>query len=202
MVKPRTILDRQRRIISRHWTFPHRGVGRPEIDPEVVELICRLARDNQSWGYMKIAGELRKLSIFISDVSVRRFVVRHGLLPAPRRSGPSWAEFLCTQAASIIATDFFTVDSVFGQRFYVLFVIELKSRVVRVLGITAHPTGQWVTQMARHLVFDLAQAEAIFKFLIRDGDAKFTGPFDKVFSSGGDQSHQDPGSSTKGQRLC
>src|SRR6202165_4456658 len=202
MVKPRTILDWQRRIIARRWTFPRHGVGRPELDLEVVKLICRLARENQNWGYMRIAGELRKLSVFISAASVRRVLIRHGLHPAPRRSGPSWAEFLRSQAASIIATDFFTVDSVFGQRFYVLFVIELKSRVVRVLGITAHPTGQWVTQMARHLVFDLAQAEAIFKLLIREGDAKFRGPLDKVFSSGGDQSHQDPGSSTKGQRLC
>src|ERR1700694_1024895 len=185
LVTPNTILDWQRRLLVRRWTYPHRGVGRPELDPTIVELICRLARDNQRWGYMRIAGELRKLSVSVSAASVRRVLVRHGFAPAPRRSGPSWSEFLASQAASILATDFFTVDTVFGQRFYVLYVVELKRRVVRVLGVTTNPTGKWVTQVARNLAFDLSEVGRTFKFLIRDRDGKFTGPFDEVFSSEG-----------------
>ena len=116
---------------------------------------------------------------------MRNIISRHGLRPAPRRSGPSWTEFLRAQAAGILATDFFTVDTVWLERFYVLVVIEIKSRVVHVLGVSRHPVGTWVTQVARNLVSDLDEGGRRFRFLVRDRDTKFTRSFDEVFASEG-----------------
>jgi transposase InsO family protein len=116
---------------------------------------------------------------------VRNIISRRGLRPAPRRSGPSWTEFLRAQAAGILATDFFTVDTVWLERLYVLVVIEIKSRVVHVLGVSRHPVGMWVTQVARNLVSDLDEDGRRFRFLVRDRDTKFTRGFDEVFTSEG-----------------
>jgi transposase InsO family protein len=113
---------------------------------------------------------------------VRNIISRRGLRPAPRRSGPSWTEFL---RAGILATDFFTVDTVWLERLYVLVVIEIKSRVVHVLGVSRHPVGMWVTQVARNLVSDLDEDGRRFRFLVRDRDTKFTRGFDEVFASEG-----------------
>ena len=107
--------------------------------------------------------------------------------PSTRRAPTTWRSFLRRQAASILACDFFTVDTVFLQRLYVLFVIELRSRRVHLAGVTAHPTGPWVTQQARNLLTDLGNRAAAFEFLIRDRDAKFTRAFDCVWRSTGVQ---------------
>jgi transposase InsO family protein len=133
---------------------------------------------------VRICGELRKMGIHVSASSVRRILRRHGLGPVPR-SGPTWSEFLRSQAHSVLATDFFTVDTVLLKQLYVLFVIELSTREVHILGITDHPTGEFVTQVARNLVGDLADRCRSIKFLIRDRDAKFTASFDLVFRSEG-----------------
>jgi putative transposase len=133
-------------------------------------------------GCVRIQGELRKLGIRVSATSVRRILRRNGLGPAPR-SGPSWSEFLRTQAHSVLAMDFFTVDTVLLKQLYVLFVIELSTREVHILGITDHPTGGFVTQIARDLVGDLVDRGRSVKFLIRDRDTKFTASFDEVFRS-------------------
>ena len=154
------------------------------MSDELVDLIVRLGRENRRWGCVRIQGELRKLGIRVSASSVRRILRQHGLGPAPR-SGPTWREFLATQAKSMPATDFFTVGTVSLKQLYVLFVIELSTRQVHLLGVTDHPTGAFVTQVARNLVGDLADRGRSVKFLIWDRDAKFCASFDEVFRSEG-----------------
>ena len=185
LVTPTTLLAWQRKVVRKRWTYPRRKPGRPRLPDSHVELICRLARENPRWGYQRIVGELRKLGVVVSATSVRNVLRRHGLSPAPRRDGPTWSEFLRTQAQSMLATDFFHVDTVGGRRFYALFVIELDRRVVRLLGVTTNPNGRWVTQMARNLVFDLSEAKLTIRFLIRDRDTKFTAAFDEVLQTEG-----------------
>ncbi len=164
------------------WTYA-RGPGRPPIPAESRELVLRFARENPRWGYERIAGELSKLGLSVSPSTVRRLLARAGLGPAPRRSEPSWREFLRAQAASIVACDFFTVETAFLRRYYVLFFIELSSRRGHLAGSTAHPSGRWVAQQARNLVF--AEGLQRTTFLIHDRDSKFAAAFDDVFRSEG-----------------
>ena len=187
LVTPETILRWHRALVRRHWIYPHRGPGRPALPEETVDLIVRLARENPRWGYLRIAGELKKLGVTISKGSVANVLRRHRLPPAPRRAGPTWAEFLRAQAKGILATDFFTVDTVLLRRYYVLFVIEVERRVVHLLGVTTNPNGPWVTQVARNFCTELEEAGPRMRFLIRDRDTKFTASFDEVFASIGSQ---------------
>ncbi len=179
------MLDWHRRLVRRHWTYPHRRPGRPRLANETVELICRLARENPRSGYLRIVGELKKLGVAVSKTSVAAVLRRQGFRPAPRRAGPSWSQFLQAQAQLVLATDFFTVDSVLLRRYYVLFVIEVHSRVVHLLGVTANPDGPWATQVARNFVADLEEHRQGFRFLLRDRDTKFTADFDAVLASAG-----------------
>ena len=187
LVTPQTVLDWHRRLVRRHWSYPHRCPGRPRLADETVELICRLARENPRWGYLRIVGELKKLGVAVSKTSVATVLRSHGHRPAPRRQGPSWSQFLRAQAELVLATDFFTVDSVLLRRYYVLFVVEVKSRVVHLLGVTANPDGSWVTQVARNFAADLEEQRLSFRFLLRDRDTKFTASFDSVMASVGIQ---------------
>ena len=180
IVRPETLLRWHRELVSRKWTYKRSGrPGRPPIEPEVRDLIVRLGRENPRWGYQRIRGELMKLGIRISATTVRTVLLRHGLHPAPRRAGPTWTEFLRSQAHGILATDFFTVETVFLKTLYVLFFIELSTRRVHLMGATAHPDSAWVTQQARNLAID--ERLSGVRFLVRDRDAKFSGPFDEVF---------------------
>ena len=147
--------------------------------------MLRLARENPRWGYQRIVGELNGLGIAVSATTVKKILREAGLGPAGSRSGLSWRAFLRQQAQSMLAVDFFTVETVTLQRLYVLFFIELGSRRVHLAGCTANPTGGWVTQQARQFAWTLQQQPGHFRFLIRDRDSKFTRDFDAVFASEG-----------------
>ena len=180
---PQTLLRWHRELVRRKWTQPTRGPGRPPLEQRVRQLVLRFARENPRWGYPRIAGELQKLGLRVSPSSVRRILLAAGLDPAPRRIGTSWSQFLRQQAASILACDFFTVETLTLRRYYVLFFIEVESRRVHLAGCTANPTVAWVTQQARNL--SLTGLLEQTRFLIRDRDSKFSGAFDEVFRSEG-----------------
>jgi putative transposase len=186
IVRPETLLRWHRHLVTRQGArWGSRRRGRPPIPAEVIELIVRLARDNPRWGYKRIRGELLKLGHDVSAMTIRNILRRHGFGPAPRRSGPTWAEFLRTQADSILASDFFTVYSLWGTTLYVLFFIELSNRRVYVAGCTARPDSVWVTQQARNLSMCLEDRDKPVRFLIHDRDAKYGGGFDVVFGADG-----------------
>jgi putative transposase len=184
VVTPTTLLRWHRRLVARRWTYPGR-VGRPPIGGEIRELVLRLARENPRWGYQRIVGELRGLGVAVSATTVRELLKNAGLGPASERAGLSWRKFLRGQAHSMLAVDFFTVETVWLQRLYVLFFIELGSRRVHLAGCTTNPSGAWVTQQARQLAWVLAERSTPVRFLIRDRDSKFTGDFDIVFRTEG-----------------
>jgi putative transposase len=167
-----------------------------------VQLIVRLARENPRWGYLRIVGELKKLGTAVSKSAVANVLRTHGLPLAPRRIGPTWTEFLRSQAKGIVATDFFSVDAVLLHRLYVLFVIELDRRVVHLLGVTANPNDSWVTQVARNLCSDLDQVGRRVRFLIRDRDTKFTKSFSEVFASIGAETILTPVRSPKANAFA
>jgi putative transposase len=181
LVAPQTLLRWHRELVRRKWTHPRRSPGRPPVDDRIRPLVLSFARENPGWGYPRIAGELLKLGLRVSPSTVRRILLANDFGPAPRRSGPSWRQFLRQQAASMLACDFFTVETISLRRFYVLFFIELGSRRVHLAGCTTNPTGAWVTQQARNLSFT-GLFERV-RFLIHDRDSKFAAAFDEVFRS-------------------
>jgi len=186
LVTPSTLLRWHREFVARRWTYPPTGQRRG-LDPQVVEVVLRMARENPRWGYARIVGECRKLGLAVSATTVRRTLRRHRLGPAPRRGGAGWVQFVRAQAAGTLAVDFFTVETVGLVRLYVLFVLEVERRRVHLAGITAHPTGEWVVQAARNLLMDLGERAERFRFLVRDRDAKCTAGFDAVFAAAGVQ---------------
>ena len=188
LVTPGTILRWHRRLVANRWTYPHR-VGRPPVEDAVAMLIERLAKDNSSWGYKRIQGELLKLGHHVGASTIRRVLWRLRIPPAPARdTATSWRQFLRTQASTTLACDFFHVDcAVTLKRIYVLFVLEVPSRSVHLLGTTTNPDSRWTTQQIRNLVMDLGDRVTEFQFLVRDRAGQFAASFDAVLADVGIQ---------------
>jgi len=184
-VRPATLLCWHRQLVRRRWTYPHRRPGRPPLDRRVQALVVRLARENPHWGYRRIVGELRGLGISVSATSVRTILLRDGLPPAPQRDELSWRNFLRQQAATTLACDFFTVETAWLRRLYVLFFLSLERRRVEFVACTPNPTGAWVAQQARNLLMTLEDRQQPLRLLIHDRDAKFGGGFDHLFEGEG-----------------
>lgn len=144
-----------------------------------------MARDNENWGYRRITGELAGLGITVAPSTVWEILKKHGINPAPRRNGPTWAVFLRSQAGAIIAADFFNVNLLDGTKAYVLAVVEHATRPIRVLGATAHPTHAWVNQQFRNLLMDLDESAGRIKFLVRDRDILYPPDLEHTLSGAG-----------------
>ena len=185
-VTPATLLAWHRKLAgSKHDTSQRRKPGRPPTAPGIGRLVVRLAKENPLWGHRRIHGELAKLGIAVAPSTVWEILRAAGIDPAPRRSGPTWRQFLTAQAAGILAVDFLHVDTVLLKRMYVLVFIEHGSRRMHLGGVTAHPTGDWTVQQARNLALTLGERFENIRFLIRDRGSNFTASFDAVFRATG-----------------
>ena len=183
--QPETLLRWHRQLVARHWTYEHRRPGRPPIDSEVRELILRLAHENSGWGYVRIVGELRKLGIDVSATLERNLLKAAGVPPAPQRGKLDWCSFLRAQAATTLACDFLTVDTVLLRRLYVLVFIRIGSRRIEYVACTSIPDGAWMLQQARNLLMNLDDDNERPRLLIHDRDTKFSRAFDTIFNGDG-----------------
>ncbi len=167
-------------------------VGRPKIARNLRELVVRLARDNASWGYRRIIGELRKLRLRIGRSSVRRILKDEGLTPSPARRGRAdetvWQKFIRLHVNSLVACDFFVKNVItpLGMRVaYCLAFIHVGTRKVFLSPPTYHPHEQWVQQQGRNLLMWLEDQNLEARFLIHDWDCKFSTAFRELFRSAG-----------------
>jgi putative transposase len=184
-VRPDTLLGWHRQLVRKRWTYAGRRSGRPAVSEEIRAVVLRLARENPRWGYERIVGELAGVGVRVSATTVAKILRQAGVSPASARAQLSWRDFLRAHADSIIACDFFTVETLWLGRLYVLFFLELGSRRVHVAGCTANPDGSWTAQQARQLAWSLSERATPARFLIHDRDSKFTRAFDEVFRSEG-----------------
>jgi putative transposase len=187
LVRPDTVLRWHRDLVARRHAArsrPKRG-GRPRTVRSVRALVLRLARENPSWGYRRVHGELLVLGVKVAASTVWEILQDAGIPPAPERASSTWADFLHSQADALLACDFFETVTLSGARLYVFAVIEHANRRIRILGATAHPTAAWMTQVARNFVMDLEDAGSRARFLIRDRDGKFSALFDTILADAG-----------------
>ncbi|MDJ0344770.1 integrase core domain-containing protein [Streptomyces sp. H10-C2] len=187
LVRPDTVLRWHRVMVARRHAAASRPrrPGRPRTVRSIRTLVLRLARENPSWGYRRIHGELLVLGIKVAASTVWEILKEAGIDPAPERASSTWADFLYSQADALLVCDFLETVTLSGARLYVFAVIDHASRRIRILGATAHPTATWVTQAAKNLVMDLEDAGCRARFLIRDRDGKFPALFDAVLADAG-----------------
>jgi putative transposase len=184
-VRPDTLLGWHRQLVRKRWTYAGRRPGRPAVSEEIRDLVLRLARENARWGYQRIVGELAGVGVTVSATTVAKILRQAGVPPARARIALSWRKFLRTNAASMVACDFFTVETLWLGRLYVLFFLELGTRRVHLAGCTANPDGGWAVQQARQFGWSLCERATAIRFLIHDRDRKFSRAFDDVFKSEG-----------------
>jgi putative transposase len=185
-VTPATLLAWHRRQAAMKYdTRKRRKPGRPPTVQSIARLALRLAKENPLWGYRRIHGELIKLGLAVAPSTVWEILHAAGTDPAPRRSGPTWRQFLHAQAAGILAVALLHVDTVLLKRLYVLVFIEHSTRRLHLGGVTANPTGEWTVQQARNLALTLGERFEDIRFLIRDRGSNFTRSFDAVFEATG-----------------
>ena len=187
LVKPETVLGWHRALVRRKWAA-YRGRprrGRPPISTDVRQLIIRMARENPAWGYFRLRGELLKLGHAVAATTIRSVLLAAGIPPAPQRSGMSWKQFLRAHAESVIAADFFSVDTIFFKRLYILFFVHMSTRRILAASCTAEPNEAWVTQQARQLSWRLQDEGIKLGYVIHDRDKKFARQANTVFKSEG-----------------
>ena len=185
-VTPATLLAWHRKLAAKKYdTSRQRAPGRPPAVRSIARLVVRLAKENPLWGYRRIHGELTKLGVTVAQSTVWEILRTAGIDPAPRRSGPTWRHFLRSQAAGILAVDFFHVDTVLLKRLYVLVFIEHGTRRMHLGGVTDSPTGEWTVQQARNLALTLGERLGDNRFLICDRGSNVTASFDAVFQAAG-----------------
>ncbi|MBO3752405.1 integrase core domain-containing protein [Streptosporangiaceae bacterium NEAU-GS5] len=189
LVSPDTVLRWHRDLIKRRHarTCRPKQPGRPPTIRSIRVLILRLVKDNPSWGYQRVHGELTTLGVSVAASTVWEILKQEGVDPAPDRTATTWADFLRSQADALLACDFIETITLNGKRQYILAVIEHASRRVRVLGTTAHPTATWVIQAIRNLVMDLQDAGCRPRYLIRDRDGKFPDLIQEILADAGIQ---------------
>lgn len=182
-----TVLRRHRELLRRRHAKASRPKrrGRPRTVRSIRALVLRLVRENPEWGYRPVHGELAAPGIKVAASTVRTILKEHGIPPAPEQGHTTWADFLRSQADAILAADFFETKTLTKTTLTVLAVIEHATRRVRVLGVTAHPTAAWVTQLARNLAMDIQDAGTKIKYLIRDRDVRYPAGFDGVLAEEG-----------------
>src|SRR5690348_4471823 len=202
-VTPAALLAWRRRLVIRKWDCTsRRRPGRPPTAAAIRKLVIRIATDNPMWGHRRVQGELVRLGHQVAASTVWQILYDAGIDPAPRHAGPTWKQFLTTQARGILAVDFVHVDTVLLQRVYALIVIEHSTRRVHLAGITANPDGTWTTQTARNFLMDLGRRAASVKFLIRDRAGEFTGSFDAVFAAEGIRVLRNPPQAPRANAIC
>jgi putative transposase len=187
LVHPDTVLRWHRSLVARRHAAASRPKrpGRPPTVRSVRTLVLRLARENPSWGYRRLHGELLVLGVRVAASTVWEILQEAGIDPAPERASSTWADFLRSQADALLACDFLETVTLIGTRMYVLAVIEHASRRIRILGATPHPTTAWVVQAAKNLVMDLEETGCRARYMIRDRDGKFPEMFDAVLADTG-----------------
>lgn len=202
-VSPATILGWHRRLVSRKWDYTaRRQPGRPPTATPIKKLVIRMATENPAGGHRRVQGELVRLGHRIAASTVWQILHDAGIDPAPRRSGPSWKQFLTAQAKAVLAVDFVHVDTVLLRRIYALIAIEHGSRRTFLVGVSAHPSGAWTTQAARNLLMDLGDRATTLKFLLRDRDSRFTKGFDAVFAADGIRILTSPARAPRANAIC
>src|ERR1035437_9050179 len=202
-VDPATLLAWHRRLVSRKWDYTsRRRPGRPSTAAAIRKLVIRIATDNPAWGHRRVQGELVRLGHHIAASTVWQILHDAGIEPAPRRTGPTWKQFLTAQARGILAADFVHVDTVLLRRISALIVIEHGTRRVHLAGLTTNPDGAWTTQAARNFLMDLGHRTASIKFLIRDRAGQFTGSFDAVFQAEGIRILASPPQAPRANSIC